>query len=400
MSTLLERRNAAYQTARSILEGAGDDGMTPEQEQAFDAAMADGDRLNETLERSTKLDALKLPEPNPLAGGGTVTELSPERRAFEDFVRHGITGPGLQRDTELSIEKRAQGVATGSAGGFLVPDEFRAGIIKATKAFGGLQRLVQNITTSTGTDLTYPTIDDTGNVGALIGENVAVTELDVVVGNKVLKAFKWTSRMVRVSNELLVDNTYNLDTELGTLLGERIGRAQAPYLVAGTGVNEPEGLLTNKAASEVTAAGAVTTLGTAAQAQDSLINLETDLEESYLANASYLMHRVTLAAVRKIRDADGRAIWQPSMTAAQPATINGYPVTTDPAMPVMAANAKAVAFGDFRQAYVWRTVAGIAVRRLNERFAEFDQVAFLGFARADGQVQNPAAYQILANAAV
>ncbi len=169
--------------------------------------------------------------------------------------------------------------------------------------------------------------------------------------------------------------------------------------VTGTGVNEPEGILTNKAASVTTVAGATTSLGNSAQAQDLLIDLETALEESYLPDASYVMRRTTLSVIRKVRDADGRPIWQPSLQAGIPATINGYGVTTDPAMPAMAAGAKSIVFGDLRQAYVWRNVSGIAVRRLNERYAEFDQVGFLGFSRADGQVQNSQAYVIAANAA-
>jgi HK97 family phage major capsid protein len=400
--TMLDQRNQRNQAAaamRSILETAGADGLTGEQEAAFDKAAADFDRLDATLTRSAKVEALHLPEP---AGIGTGTGTAPvepsaEVRAFDAFVRFGVTGAGLVRATDL--ETRAQGVATGAAGGFLVPADFRAGIIKAQKAFGGLQNLVQVINTDSGAALTYPTVDDTGNVGALIGENTAVTEQDVAVGNKSLKAHKWTSKLVRVSNELLQDDTYNLETELGSLLGERIGRAQSPFLITGTGVNEPEGILTNKAASVTTVAGATTSLGSSAQAQDLLIDLETALEESYLPNAGYVMRRTTLAVVRKIRDADGRPIWQPSLTAGIPATINGYSVVTDPAMPAMAAGAKSIVFGDLRQAYVWRNVNGIAVRRLNERYAEFDQVGFLGFARADGQVQNAGAYVVAANAA-
>ncbi len=399
---LLERRNRAYQEARSILDSAPEEGMSAEQEQAFDKATAEGDRLDGQLERAQKIANLESSTETPGVLTGTastpVVPPSPEVRAFEDFMRHGITSNELKRATDF-LETRAQGVATGSAGGFLVPATFRAGIIKAQKAFGGLQNLVQTINTDSGASLTYPTVDDTGNVGSIIGENSEVFPLDVVVGNKTLKAYKWTSRLVRVSNELLQDNEYNLDGELGTLLGERIGRAQSPYLVTGSGVNEPEGILTNKAASVTTVAGATTSLGNSAQAQDLLIDLETALEESYLPNASYVMRRTTLSVIRKVRDADGRPIWQPSLQAGIPATINGYGVTTDPAMPAMAAGAKSIVFGDLRQAYVWRNISGIAVRRLNERFAEFDQVGFLGFSRADGQVQNSQAYVVAANAA-
>ncbi len=400
MNELLERRNRAYAQARSILEGASEEGMTAEEQQSFDAAMAEGDRLNDTLERSQKLDALKLPVASMVAAGGSSVpvEKTEQHRAFEAFIRHGMTGPGLERATD-DLEKRAQGVATGAAGGFLVPRDFRAGIIRAIKVFGGIESLVQTIDTDTGTELTYPTVDDTGNIGELIGENTAVTEQDVIVGNKLLKAYKWSSKLVRVSNELLQDEEYNLETELGSLLGERIGRVQAPFWITGTGTNQPEGMLTNKAASVTTVAGATTNLGNANQAQDLLIDLEMALDEGYLANAGYLMRRTTLAAVRKIRDADGRAIWQPSLQAGVPATINGYPVRTDTGMPAMAAGAKSIVFGDLRQAYVIRQVRAVAIRRLNERFAEFDQTAFIGFTRADGQVQNPGAYVVAANAA-
>ncbi len=400
-SDLLERRNRAYAQARSILEGAKPEGMTPDEQTAFDNAMAEGDRLSDTLERSQKLDALRLPVDTGVGTGITedkTKEVTPEVRAFEDFARHGVTGPGLIRATG-DMEVRAQGVATGAAGGFLVPRDFREGIIRAIKTFGGIQALAQTIVTDSGAELTYPTIDDTGNVGQLIAENMAVDPLDVVVGNKVLRAHKWTSKLVRVSNELLQDNEYNLETELGSLLGERIGRAQAPFWITGSGVDQPEGILTNKAASVTTVAGATTTLGSAAQAQDFLIDLEMALDEGYLPNAGYLMRRSTLAGVRRIRDADGRAIWQPSLASGQPATINGFPVRTDTSMPAMAAGAKSVVFGDIRQAYVIRQVAAVAIRRLNERYAEFDQVGFLGFTRADGQVQNPGAYIVGANAA-
>lgn len=394
MPQLLERRNAAYALARSVLEGAGEAGMTPEEEASFDAAMADGDSIGAQLERSQRLDALTALVPAMVAAGGSSVpaEVSPEYRAFSDFIKFGITASDLR---QADPETRAQGVATGAAGGFLAPAEFRASIIKATKHFGGMRSHANIISTSNGNDLSYPTLDDTGNVGTLIGENTAVTDLDVIVGNKVLKAYKWTSRMVRVSNELLQDNEYNLETELGTLLGERIGRGQAPYWLTGSGVSEPQGILTPAIAGVTLAAGNTTGFANATVAQDALIDLEFSIDESYLGNASYGMNRTTLARVRKVRDADGRSIWQPSLAVGAPSTINGYPVWTDPAFPTWAANAKIGVFGDIRQAYVIRDVLGIAVRRLGERFAEFDQVAFLGFARADGQVQNANAYRSL-----
>ncbi len=395
MNDLLERRNHAAAEMKRYLTEAGTEPMTAEAEAAFDKAAADYDRLDATITRSQRVAALSAPVASGVATANDTpaVEKSEQHRAFEDFVRHGIYGPGLQRATDM--ETRAQGVATGSAGGFLVPEGFRDAIIRATKDFGGLRALAQVITTTSGNELPYPTVDDTGNVGELIGENTAVLEQDVVVGNKVLKAYKWSSRLVRVANELLQDEAYNLETELGSILGERIGRAQAPLFLTGTGTNQPEGLLTNATAGVTLTTGQTTGWSSSANAYDSLIDLEHSVDRSYRAGSSWVMNDLTVAKARKIKDADGRPIWQASLAAGAPSTINGYPVITDAAMPTFAANAKVAAFGNIRAAYVIRDVLAIAVRRLNERYAEFDQTGFIGFSRADAQVQNAGAVRVL-----
>lgn len=141
--------------------------------------------------------------------------------------------------------------------------------------------------------------------------------------------------------------------------------------------------------------GQTTGWSSSANAYDSLIDLEHSVDRSYRAGSSWVMNDLTVAKARKIKDADGRPIWQASLAAGAPSTINGYPVITDAAMPTFAANAKVAAFGNIRAAYVIRDVLAIAVRRLNERYAEFDQTGFIGFSRADAQVQNAGAVRVL-----
>jgi HK97 family phage major capsid protein len=399
MDKLLEQRNRAAAQARSILEAAGPEGMTAEQEQSFDAAMADHDRLNATLERAQRIATLEAPVSTGVATGGTGSVEKPaEQRAFEAFIRHGVTASGLVPVTD-NLEHRAQGVATGSAGGFLVPAGFRDAIIRARKAFGGIRAVAQVISTGAGNDLTYPTLDDTGNTGEWIGENTAVTEQDVVVGNKTLKAHKASSKLVRVANELLQDEEYDLETQLGGMLGERIGRLEAPAWINGDGVGKPTGFLASGTVGVALPTGNSTGFASSAVAFDALIDLEHSLNQAYRAGAAYVMNDLTVAKVRKVKDADGRPIWQPSLAVGAPSTINGYPVVTDPAMPEMAASARSIAFGNWSEAYVIRDVLEFAVRRLTERYAEFDQTGFVGFTRTDGQVQQALAYRVLTNSA-
>jgi HK97 family phage major capsid protein len=68
-------------------------------------------------------------------------------------------------------------------------------------------------------------------------------------------------------------------------------------------------------------------------------------------------------------------------------------------MPVMAANAKSIAFGDFQSAYVIRQVTGVQVKRFDERFADALQVGFLSFARYDGTVDDANAAKLYVNSA-
>ena len=95
----------------------------------------------------------------------------------------------------------------------------------------------------------------------------------------------------------------------------------------------------------------------------------------------------------------GRPIWQMDMRAGQPDTLLGRPITINQDMPVPAANAKTVAFGDFTAGYLVRLVTGVLSMRLAERYAEFLQVGFLAFQRCDGMVQNANAFGLMAMSA-
>ncbi|MEO7836211.1 MAG: phage major capsid protein, partial [Acidimicrobiales bacterium] len=62
-----------------------------------------------------------------------------------------------------------------------------------------------------------------------------------------------------------------------------------------------------------------------------------------------------------------------------------------PDMPAAAASVKSILFGDFRAAYIIRDVTGVQTLRLEERYADFLQVAFLLFQRSDGTLQQASA---------
>jgi HK97 family phage major capsid protein len=324
-----------------------------------------------------------------------------ERRyaeAFGRLLRYGAGGLSAEdRATVQSrfgaIEGRAAGTGT-TAGGYFVPQGFRQKIVETMKAFGGVRQVAEVITTDTGATLPWPTNDDTANVGAILSENTQVTEQDVLLGQANLDAYMYTSKLIRVSLQLLQDSAFDLEAWLARKLGERIGRIQNQHFTTGTGTAQPDGIQTNAVIGKTGATGQTTSV-----AYDDLVDLMFSLDEAYQDNARWMLRNATLAAVRKIKDTTNRPLWEPSLQANTPDTLLGKPVVRNPDMPAMAANAKSILYGDFNAGYVIRDVLGIQQLRLEERYADFLQVGFLAFARADGTVQDASAYRAYANSA-
>lgn len=354
----------------------------------IDAEIARIDQLDtlDTAIRSTAVNA--LPGVNQ-AAAVQPTEDEQYRAAFQRLLRS--TEPGMsgiaQADREL-IQKRAQTVGTGSSGGFTVPTGFGDRLIEAMKQFGGVANVATTIVTETGNALPFPTNDDTGNLGAIIAENIQDTEQDLTFGQVSLNAYTYTSKAVRVPYELLQDSAVDMEGYLARKLGERIGRITASHFATGDGTGKPQGL-TVGAGSGATAAGA------AAIAFNDLVELEHSVDPAYrMSGARFVFNDTTLKLLQKTVDAESRPLWLPGVGGAVPASIYGYPYTIDQGMPNVATGLVSVVFGLTSEYYV-RAVRGIEVQRLVERWADFRQVGFFAFSRMDGRVMNSAALKKL-----
>src|SRR5690606_7379133 len=176
--------------------------------------------------------------------------------AFGRFVRGGLDQLAPE-ERSLMFEHRAQAEGTPSAGGYLVPPGYRAVMTDSMKAFGGLLNLANVVTTATGNPLQWPTTDTTSHKGAILAENTQIAEQDITFGTRTLGAYTYTSKLVRVSLQLLQDSAFDLDSWLPRKLGERIGRAVADDLILGDDSGKPEGILHNvtTSASGVAASG-------------------------------------------------------------------------------------------------------------------------------------------------
>jgi HK97 family phage major capsid protein len=267
----------------------------------------------------------------------------------------------------------------------------------AMLTFGGMRQAATVIRTASGAALPIPTVNDTNQAGVILSENTQVANQDIAFSQLVLDAYKYSSKQVLVSVELLQDSAVPLGQIIGQLLGERIGRITNLHFTVGTGVGQPLGIVPAAAVGFTTPAtdSQVTTWK-----YSSMVELEHSVDPAYRRNASWMMADSSLKKTKLIIDSTGRPIWSASITTGAPDMLLGYPVIINQDMAAMGANAKSVVFGDLSK-YLIRDVLGITLLRLEERYADFHQIAFLAFARMDGDLLNAGTnpVKVLVNAA-
>lgn len=406
---LVERQNRLWNRMQELRRVSEDEkrDWTAEERTNYDAAEVELVQVSEDIERLERAAKLEKVDYRDAEAAAAEVEKRPsdEQRAaaygeaFGLYMRGGMERLDGEQKRMLQAnqsEIRAQGIATGAAGGFLVPPGFRQTMQETMLAFGGIINHANVISTSSGQPLQWPTNNDTGNAGAILAENTAMTQQDVTIGTRTLGAYVYTSKLVLVSYQLLDDSAFNLDTWLPGKLGERIGRATATHLVSGTGTAQPEGIATNATAGKTGATGQTLTV-----TYDDLIDLEHSIDPAYRVSTKtrYVMNDATLKVIRKLKDTQNRPLWVPVPTVGMAATINGWPYTIDQAMPAPAANAKSILFGDFNAGFIVRQVQDVQMVRMSERFADALQVGFFGFSRLDAKPDDGSAVRAYVHSA-
>lgn len=377
--------------------------MNAEEKQRWEALNAEVDSLKATIdreERHAELEAEMVAESSRQAEQDgeqearheqTITATAEYRDAYRAYLRGGMSDLDREQRTLLrqghqaleGAEARALGVAAGPVGGFTVPDEAMRPIVSAMLAVGGVRRTRASvITTASGADLPIPLSDDTANEGERIGENAGVAELDPTFGQKILRSYMYTSRIVRVPYQFLQDTSISdFESWLAEMFGQRIGRRQNRDFTNGAGGNQPEGLVSASPLGAQTAAAGVI-------AWEDLVALEHSVDPSYRLGAQWMFHDAVLQELKQLSDGQNRPLWLPGVSVGEPDTILRYSYVINQHMPApvgaaWAAGDRAIAFGDM--SYYWiRDVRGFSIIRLDERYADNLQVGFLAFARADG----------------
>lgn len=388
---LREKRANLAEQAKEIVDRAEAEGraMTAEEDTAFARYHDEIEALRTTIdaiERQSALDS-ELGESRSLPGreDTRVSDDEAEDRrqrheaAFRAYLIGGEQDLTLEQRTILR-ETRVQGVAPDAAGGFTVPAGFSGQLEESMLAHGGMRAAATVFQTASGNALPWPTVDDTAQKGVLLAEHAVVAEQALTFSVVTFRAYKYSSRLVRVSVELLQDSAFDLVGFLARALGTRIARITNEHFTRGTGTAQPLGVVTAAGLGRLGAAGQTTSV-----TYGDLVDLQHSVDPAYREGAVWMMHDLTIRSVKRLTDTTGRPLWAPGIEVREPDTILGHRYIANQDMPVMAASARSILFGDLRK-YLIRDVLGVTVLRLNERYADSHQVGFLAFSRHDGNL--------------
>ena len=374
---LREARNKAWADAKAFLDShrAENGTLSAEDSATYDKMEAEINDLGKEisrLERAAEIEKqLSQPTSDPITGTPGGTDKKKSGRASDEYRMAALAA--LRSNFKHVSNALQEGVD--ADGGYLVPEEWDSRLIDVLDEENIMRRLSTIIRTS---GLHRINLAANKPAAAWIEEGGELTWGDATFDQTTMDAYK-LHVAIKVTEELLYDNAYNLEGYITTQFGKALANAEEDAFLNGDGSGKPTGLFTT-----ATAFDSVDTLDS-----DSLISLVYALKRPYRKNASFIMNDATIAAIRKLKDNNGAYIWQPSYQAGEPDRVLGYAVHTSAYAPTTG-----IAFGD----YSYYNIGDRGTRsfaELRELFAGNGTIGYVAKERVDGKLLLPEAVQVL-----
>jgi HK97 family phage major capsid protein len=310
-------------------------------------------------------------------------------RAMDKFLRHGRKRMDIFEPEEL----RALSEASDTDGAFFTPTEMESSILMAASNLAVMRPLVNTGTTSRQAVaegiLSKPIV-------AWGAENLDIDEQTLEAGINLLNIYDLKA-LYLVSNDTLDDAEANIIGELSAAFGRVIAEEEDIVIAAGSGFRRPKGFTVDTdIQANYTKTGVAAGLSDGSNnGMDALINCLTALKGTYRVNSTWVFNSATMGLVMQFKDDYGQYLWQPMTQQGAPATLLGRPTAVNEGMPDVGANAFPIALADFRVGYKLRDRSGLTIKRLDERYAEKDQVGFIIKKRLGGKPTLPECYQLV-----
>ena len=337
-------------------------------------------------ETKSRLDRLVLKSRRPSLGGFADASGDEHREGFQSYLRAGSEG-GLR-----ALEAKAMSASSDPDGGYLVPDELSSEIGRRLAALSPI-RAIASVQEVSGSVYKKP-FAATGPATGWVAETDARPQTAAGQLSELQFPTMELYAMPAATASLLDDAAVDLDAWMASEVEAAFAQQEGAAFVNGDGITQPQGFMSVPQVDEASWAwGSLGTVSTgtagdfdATAPGDALLETVYALKAGYRQNARFVMNRRTQAAVRKLKDGDGNYLWQAPSAPGQAAMLMGFPVVEAEDMPDIAADASAIAFGDFGRGYLVVDRRGVSV--LRDPYTAKPYVLFYTTKRVGGGVQD------------
>lgn len=292
-----------------------------------------------------------------------------------------------------SIDERAANTKlSAGVGANLVPTGFYPRLFESlVEASSVMAAHGAILNTSTGENIQLP-LSNAYPTAALLTEGSAISASDATFGQTTVAAYPY-GHTTQVSNYLLTDESVDITEFLARRGGEACGNGIGAAFITGTGTSQPTGIMGSAGFTTVASASGSAAAGFVL---NDVLTLTHSITRPYRINASYVCNDSVTLTLRKLKDTTGQYLWQPSVVAGLPDTLNGYPIYTDPACPTATTTGgKGLAFGDWTRGLAVRIAGGVRVDSSADFAFSSDLVTYRFIVRADSRIVDTNAARVL-----
>lgn len=365
-------------------------GLTAAQQRTYDAHMDSIGRFDDQIAAHDR-ERAGIADPGIQAAIAAYSaQRVPSNRLYDTYIRKGFGG---MSDQEQIAIRNTMSTTTGSQGGFTVPTLVAQRIYDVQKQFSSMRSVCGSLVTTTGGPLTVPSSDGTAETGEILGQNITSTASDPSFGSVSLTTFKAEGHIITVPFELLADSAIDMEAFVELRSTSRIGRVSNTGFTVGDGSTAPQGVVGVATLGKVGQTGETLTI-----IADDVTDLFHSVDPAYRANAVWMASDSLLKALRKLKDSTGQPIYLNGDGTALPSLL-GRPVWPNNDMPVPAANAKSLLFGDFSR-YLIRDALDVQMYRFTDSvYTKLGQVGFQAVCRVGGNLTDVAAIKYFQHSA-
>lgn len=308
------------------------------------------------------------------------------RQAMKNYFR-GFQNHGLRYEPDTQAGSTGMSVSEDSRGGYFVTSEyFAAEILKEVDDAVQIQAMSRVIMMPAGSS-SYSirqrrAKSSTFRWSAENADMTGIEDTSLRYGKRTMDP-NWVDGSYVISKEL-IRKYPQADTMVNEEISVEMGEFLENAYLYGSGNQQSLGLLTPHDDGLPTSRD----LPSSSDVQpsfDDIVDIKYSLKNRYDARAKWVLHRLILAKIAKLKDGEGQYLWRPSREVGSPDTIMGKPVVVSEYMPSAWTTGQYYClYGDFSYHYILVDM-GMQIQRLAEMRARTNEFEYLVRAKIDSQ---------------